>query len=174
MVLLGTPEPIWVGFFSLSSLAHPAHRPFPWSSGKPAGFRSTPGSRMGSLTTQRHVRSAIEGGLELKASKRDFLMADAALVGGGQQAVLNPSPFPATQRPPPSPSPRARSSPGGGEAAQPGAVPSALEWQAGFRFAPPPLCLPPPPQPSSHLEKPLLFTSWCPPLTLVGPPASPP
>ena len=81
-MLLGTPGPVWVGFFSTFP-AWPTRRtgPFLGAPRKPAGFRSTPGRPSGSPHPQRHVRSVNHrGGLELKASKRDFLMADAALV----------------------------------------------------------------------------------------------
>lgn len=81
-MLLGTPGPVWVGFFSTFP-AWPTRRtgPFLGAPRKPAGFRSTPGRPSGSPHPQRHVRSVSHrGGLELKASKRYFLMADAALV----------------------------------------------------------------------------------------------
>ena len=49
--------------------------------GSPRGSGAPPGGRVGPLTLSGVCgRSAIEGGLELKSSKRDFLMADAALV----------------------------------------------------------------------------------------------
>ena len=49
--------------------------------GSPRGSGAPPGGRVGPLTLSGVCgRSAIGGGLELKSSKRDFLMADAALV----------------------------------------------------------------------------------------------
>lgn len=62
-VLLGTPGPVWVGFFPTFP-AWPTRRtgPFLGAPGKPAGFRSTPGRPSGSPHPQRRVRSVSHRG----------------------------------------------------------------------------------------------------------------